>query len=737
MMHEAITEHMDLGGGTTIRPLEADLSDEFDLTLVLWRGSTGLSGEIQYDRDRFDEQTIRRMAGHYQRLLASGATKPDVRLSQLAMLPEQEVRELLVAFNATSVERPQSLCLHQLFEVNAERDPQAIAVCAGSAQLSYGELNCRANQLAHRLRALGAGAETRIGICLERSLETFIAVLGVLKAGAAYVPLDPVHSSQRLEYMLHDSGVSLVVTSSQQLPILSGLDLPLVQLDGDREQLDRLSTANPGPRATPDNLAYVMYTSGSTGEPKGALIPHRNLVNAYLAWEETYRLRREAKCHLQMASFSFDVFAGDFLRALGSGARLVLCPREVLLNPAELYALLRREAVDCAEFVPAVVRALMQYLEQTGQSLEFMRLVIVGSDSWTVGEFEQLLRYCGSQTRLINSYGVAEATIDSSYFEGATGDLPAERLVPLGRPFANTQMYVLDRHMQPLPVGVAGELYLGGEGLARCYLNRPGLTAQKFVPHPFTTVPGARLYRTGDRARWLAEGKLEFLGRADHQIKIRGFRIEPGEIETVLTRHSAVQQALVIAREADSRDKQLAAYVVPREMSESPERLATELRQHLGQRLPDYMVPAWIVVLEQFPLSRNGKIDRRALPAPQELQPVNTFVAPQSDVEQRIATIWSELLGVERVGLGDNFFDLGGHSLLLFQLQNKLREAFDQELALVDLFRLPTVQAQAQQFAGSTRVAERAFEQARQRVEKQKQALARKQQLARTRRTPR
>ncbi len=739
MLHEDITQRMELAGGVQLDPLEPDLSDEFDLTLVLWQGPAGL-GELQYDSEQFDEATMARLANHYQRLLTDAAAAPERRIAELHVLPEHERQQLLVDFNATEPAAIPELCWHQLFEAQAARTPDAVAVrqAGREEQWTYRELNERANQLARHLKTLGAAPEQRIGICLERSLATFAAVLGVLKSGAAYVPLDPAYSAQRLEFMLRDSGASLVITSVEQLPLLNPLDLPLVVLDGEENLIAQHSSENLPASAMPDHLAYVMYTSGSTGTPKGALIPHRNVVNALAGWESAYRLREDTTCHLQMASFSFDVFVGDFVRALCSGARLVICPREVLLSPARLFELLCSERVDCAEFVPAVVRTLLEHVRETGQSLDFLRLAIVGSDSWLVGEFEQLQAACGPRTRVINSYGVAEATIDSSYFERAAAPLSAGRLTPVGRPFANVTMHVLDSQLQPTPLGVPGELYVGGPGLARCYLGRPELTAERFVPHPFGKVPGARLYRTGDRARYLSDGNLEFLGRVDFQIKIRGFRIEPGEIESALTRHAAIRQAVVVATGERLQDKQLAAYVVLHEAipAEAHGQIAAELRQHLSTRLPEYMVPAWFVVLPELPLSKNGKVDRRALPVPQGERPAaSAFVPLESETQRRIAAIWAELLGTSRVGLTDNFFDLGGHSLLLFQLQSKLREAFGRELPLVELFRLSTVQAQAEQFCGTVREAP-AFEQARQRVEKQKLALARKQQLARPKRPP-
>jgi amino acid adenylation domain-containing protein len=442
--------------------------------------------------------------------------------------------------------------------------------------------------------------------------------------------------------------------------------------------------------AKAENLAYVIYTSGSTGKPKGVAIAHQNLVNAYLAWEDVYQLRTSCTSHLQMASFSFDVFSGDLVRALCSGAKLVICPRKWLIEPEKLYELMLQEKVDCAEFVPAVLRNLIQYLERTKQDLRFMRLLIVGSDSWHIKEYQQFQRFCSAQTRLINSYGASEATIDSSYFESTALSLSIDRLVPIGRPFANTQIYILDSHLQPVPIGVAGELHIGGAGLARSYLNQPKLTDQKFIPNPLSNEPGDRLYKTGDLGRYLPDGTIEFLGRLDNQIKIRGFRIEIGEIEAELSQHPAVKQTVIVDREDQPGNKRLVAYFVPnQEQVPSPD----ELRRFLKEKLPDFMLPSAFVHLDVLPLTPNGKVNRQALPAPDPFHMGGevSFVPPRTLTEETLASIWADLLGLERVGIHDDFFDLGGHSLLATQVISRLREALSVELPLRYLFESSTI----------------------------------------------
>ncbi len=422
---------------------------------------------------------------------------------------------------------------------------------------------------------------------------------------------------------------------------------------------------------TSENLAYVVYTSGSTGKPKGVMVAHGSLCNAYRAWEDAYRLRTEATSHLQMASCAFDVFTGDWTRALCSGGKLVLCPRDILLDGPKLYDLMRRERVDCAEFVPAVLRHLVTHLEETGQSLSFMRLLVAGSDVWYAGEYRRIRGMCGPQTRLINSYGLTEATIDSTYFEGTALDLPEDRPVLIGLPFANTRIHILDRDFRSVPVGVAGELHIGGPGVARGYFKRPELTSEKFIADPFADAPGGRLFRTGDLARYLPDGCVELLGRGDDQLKIRGLRIEPGEIETVLAQHPAVRQAVVVARGDAPDHRRLIAYVT----ADGPAPTAEELRAFLKDRLPEYMAPSAFVVLDALPLTPNGKIDRRALPEPERVEPERPYTAPRTPEETTLAGIWADVLHVPRVGVHDNFFELGGDSILGLQMLSRAGQA--------------------------------------------------------------
>ncbi|MEW5926797.1 MAG: amino acid adenylation domain-containing protein, partial [Gemmatimonadota bacterium] len=669
---------------------------KFDLELNVVDGAGPLTGALVYLAALFDAETVARMAAHLEVVLESMAADPGLRLSEVSLLRGAERTQVLEEWNATDRDFPRGSTLHELFAAQAARTPGAPAVAFGDETLTYAELDARANRLANHLRRLGVGPETRVGVCLERGPEMIRAVLGVLKAGGAYVPLDPSYPQDRLAYMVADAGARVLVTHAQLAERLAdaGAGAAVVRLDADRDAIDAESAGAPETGVAEANLAYVVYTSGTTGRPKGVQVEHRAWANAYRAWEEAYRLRPGPTSHLQMASFSFDVFGGDLVRALCSGGKLVPVPMDTLLDPQALYALMRRHGVDTAEFVPAVLRSLSQHLRETGQRLDFMRLLVAGSDAWYVREHEEIRALCAPDTRCVNSYGVAEATIDSTWYESGRGQLSGDAMVPIGRPFANMRVYVLDRRMQPAAPGVPGELFIGGAGLARGYLGQPGLTAEKFVPDPFSRAQGARLYRTGDRARWLADGNLEFLGRADHQVKIRGFRIEPAEVAAQLLEHPAVREALVLVREDRPGEKRLVAYLVPEEGGDGAGPSAAELRDHLRERLADYMVPSAFVAVDAFPLTPNGKVDRGALPVP-EREEAASFVAPRTPAEEVLAGIWAEVLKTERVGVEEGFFELGGHSLLATQVISRARDAFGVEVPLRALFEAPTVAALA------------------------------------------
>ncbi len=654
--------------------LEINFSHSFDrtnypLTLGVTPGKQLLL-EIAYEPgDRFNADSINRMLGHLITLLESIAVNPQQPLSQLSLLTTVERQQVLFDWNDNQAEYPVDKCIHALFEEQVTKTPDAVAVVFGEQSLTYRQLNEGANQLAHYLQTLGVKPESLVGICVERSVAMVIGLLGVLKAGGAYIPLNPTHPVERLAEMLANAQVAVLLTQQSLVESFDKYQADIVCLDSDWQLIAQQAQQNPITEVTTNNLAYVIYTSGSTGKPKGVMVEHSSLVNNYFAWSDAYQLS-SLTTHLQMANFAFDVFTGDLVRALCSGGKLVLCPHDFLLEAELLYSLIQQQQVDCGEFVPVVLRNLVEYLQKTSQLLD-MSLVICGSDSWYGQEYEQFQQVLGNQTRLINSFGVTEATIDSCYFERETSPLSPEQLVPIGKPFANTQLYILDSHLQPVPIGVAGELYIGGRGLARGYLNSLELTREKFIANPFLAIEANRdssiLYKTGDKARYLADGKIEFLGRFDYQVKIRGFRVELAEIEATIARYPITKECVVVSGEDSLGDKQLVAYFVATQQLE-----VKQLREFLKSKLPDYMIPAAWVQLDALLLTPNGKIDRKALPIPDFALTISNYVAPRNPQEEILANIWQEVLNIDQVGINDNFFELGGHSLLATRLISRV-----------------------------------------------------------------
>jgi amino acid adenylation domain-containing protein len=678
---------------------------KFELTLVLQESEHGLLGGLEYNIDLFDSATIDRMIRHFQTLLESIAADPDRRLTALPWLDPADRRQVLETWSAAprvdiesgtegAPPRPPGLeaaGIHHRVEAHAGRTPDALALVFGTETMTYRTLNARANRLARRLSAIGVGPESVVGVCATRSPSMIVGLLGVLKAGGAYMPIDPDSPGERLALLLEDARVRVLLTQEHLQAQLPGCDAFLVMIE---EAEDLEEPEAPAPPLSATNLAYLIYTSGSTGRPKGVMVEHASLIAAATAWEQSYALRPGQR-HLQAAGFGFDVFTGDWVRALTTGGTLVSCPRDALLDPSALAALLREERIDCVELVPAVAEALASEVERTGGTLAPLSLLAVGSDTLQSDLFGRLRRLVGPSGRVVNSYGLTEATIDSTFYEGAPSDRDPTGLAPIGRPFGRTRVYVLDGRLGPLPAGVAGELYIGGGGVARGYRDRPAWTASRFVPDPYSTATGARLYRTGDRGRWRPDGVLELLGRTDHQVKVRGYRIELGEVESALRRHPSVREAVVEPREDSRGNKRLVGYVVPRAGSEL---VAVELRRWLQAMLPEPMVPSAFVRLESPPLSAHGKIDRRQLPdpGPGTLDPVAEYVAPRTPLEERLAAVWAEVLDLERVGVHDDFFDLGGHSLQSVQLVARLTAALNRPVSVKMVFQAPTVAALAE-----------------------------------------
>jgi amino acid adenylation domain-containing protein len=678
--------------GVDATPMDLDSGiAKFDLTLWMIEDGKDLRGHIEYNTDLLDADTIERMTGHFTTLLAGIVADPDQRLSDLPLLPEARRRLVATGNRAPCVSRDPG-CLHRWFESRVERAPDAVAAVCGDERLTYRELNARANQLAHRLQSLGVAPDRLVGLCVERSLRMIVGILGILKAGGAYLPLDPAYPKERLRFMLEDSEADVLVTDEPSKAMLPEHAGRVVCLDSDRGLLAELSVANPRPQATPANLAYVIYTSGSTGKPKGVLVTHRNVARLFTATEAWFHFDARDVWTL-FHSHAFDFSVWEYWGALLYGGRLVVVPFDVSRSPAAFYELLRREGVTVLNQTPSAFRQLAQTEANAvdGDGHWALRLIIFGGESLDVQSLEPwFARHGDNRPQLVNMYGITETTVHVTYRPIATSDTREMQGSPIGVPIPDLRVYVLDGRLRPAPIGIPGELYVGGSGVARGYLKRPELTSERFLPDPFSRDPDARLYRSGDRARYLADGSLEYWGRLDQQVKIRGFRIELGEIEAVLRQHPEVREAVVIARDGGAAGTRLAAYIVPGEPATSAH---TAWREFLKRRLPDYMIPATFTIIEAVPLTGNGKVDHRALPDPAHIRPAfdADFVAPETPVQRELAAIWSDVLGVDRVGLHDNFFDLGGHSLMVTQVVSRVRTAFEVQLPIREIFDKPTV----------------------------------------------
>jgi amino acid adenylation domain-containing protein len=770
--------------GLTMTPLiQYSVMAKFDITLYIHETSHGLLGILEYNTDLFERATIKRMIGHFQTLIESILANPQQPIHQLPLLTTAEYQQLL-AWNDTATDYPQDQCIHQLFETQVEKKTDAIALVFENQQLTYQALNQRANQLAHHLRTLGVKPEVLVGICVERSLEMIVGLLGILKAGGAYVPLDPTYPKNRLTFMLTDAKVQILVTQKPLLAIFTEHHLlPKVCLDTDWQAIAQHSTANLKNLTLPKNMAYVIYTSGSTGKPKGVMVEHRSLCNLTTVHAQILNSPLNNRI-IQLASVNFDSSVWEIVMALLSGSVLYLAPSKALLPGKQLVQLLRHEAITIMTLPPSALAILPI------EDLPALKTIIVAGEACPT----ELAVQWSSNHHFFNGYGPTETTVGATIGEIKAWTDHTQKL-PIGFPFANTQVYVLDTYLQSVPIGIIGELYVGGIGLARGYLNRPELTVEKFIPNPFSDNPKARLYKTGDLARYLPDGNLEFIGRIDNQVKIRGFRIELGEIEAIFNQDSTVQEAVVIVREDEPGQKRLVAYLISKlipdrlpiqsacqvkygdeppielqtediscygvglngipptwqpnqsvhiqlQLSEVTEELwlagrvawcqgkragiqfaslsrtentqvcqtieqlfktqgflkviqrtsVSHLREVLKDKLPSYMVPSSFVFLSTIPLTPNGKVDHQALPPPEEL-PIDksSYLAPHSEIERQIAAIWKKLLHREKIGVHDNFFDLGGNSLLVVQVQQKLVEVLNQEIPIIKLFQYPTI----------------------------------------------
>ncbi|MFC7519065.1 amino acid adenylation domain-containing protein, partial [Herbaspirillum sp. GCM10030257] len=653
------------------------LTSKFDLTLNLGEAGDVIAGGLEYATALFERASVERMLGYLQRALTAMVDNDSLQVARLPLLDEQERQQLLVDWNATDA-YPATTCLHELFEAQAAAQPQAIVLTHEEQQLSYGELNSRANRLARHLRTLGVGPDARVAICMERSLDMVVAILAVMKAGGGYVPLDPAYPPERLTFMLEDSAPVALLTHGALDPALrttlESCPAIVVELDAHSAWADEDASdlAIEATGVTPASLAYVIYTSGSTGTPKGVMVEHRNVARLLNATDGRFGFDRQDVWTL-FHSFAFDFSVWELWGALAYGGRLVVVPQETVRAPDAFFALLCREGVTVLNQTPSAFRQLITSQERSVEQHK-LRQVIFGGEALEVAMLRPWYARQGNRdTQLVNMYGITETTVHVTYRALTAADAETAGPSPIGQRIADLRIYLLDGYGQPVPQGAAGELYVGGAGVARGYLNRDGLTAERFLADPFSDEPRARMYKTGDLGRHLKDGSIQFLGRNDDQVKLRGFRIELGEIEARLLEQEGIREAVVIAREDQPGDKRLVAYYT----EDEPGTVEVDgMRTHLSATLPEYMVPAAYVALDALPLTPNGKLDRQALPAPDgDAYASEVYEAPQGEAETTLAAIWAEVLGVERVGRNDNFFRLGGHSLLAITLIERMRRA--------------------------------------------------------------
>jgi amino acid adenylation domain-containing protein len=665
-------------GSVAIAPFRGaeGMTTKFDLSLNALQNKDGLTVGFTYNVDLFAPETVKRMLSHFCALLESVVANPDQPIANVDLLTEAEHEQQIVAFNATGQGYARDLCLHQLFERQVEKTPEAVAAADGNSSLTYSSLNGRANQLARYLQKQGVQPQTLVGICLDRSLDMLVAVLGVLKAGAAYVPLDPAYPKDRIAFVIEDSQASVLITQSSLFDTFRSTSARWVRMDADWNSISSESDTTLQSLTTPDGPAYVIYTSGSTGKPKGVEIGHESVVNFLTSMQREPGFKAEDTL-LAVTTLSFDIAGLELHLPLSVGGKVVIATREEAGDGARLMQRLKDSQATVMQATPASWRLLLDAGWQGDSKLK----ILCGGEALPRELAEKLLPGCGE---LWNMYGPTETTIWSSVYRVQDCNWAS---APIGRPIANTQMYVLNKNAHLVPLGVPGELHIAGDGLAHGYWKRPELTSQKFIPDPFSKTPGARMYKTGDLVRYLPDGNLQYLSRIDNQVKLRGFRIELGEIESVLAEHEAVAQAVVAVRESTPGNQQLVAYIVA---SQSRSDLSSQLREFLGRRLPSFMVPSTFVVLDAFPLTPNGKVDRRALPAP-DFTDIGPVLEAGNEVEHLLVGIWKHLLSIETVGVTNNFFELGGHSLLATQMVSRIRRAFQVELPLRLLFEHPTI----------------------------------------------
>jgi amino acid adenylation domain-containing protein len=693
-MADVFISHQDIEAATS----------KFDMTFAVMEKEDGiLSGWLEHNTTLFDESMIEQMISHYRNILQSVIADPLLPISRIQMLSPAERNQALAASAHPVPFHRQGISLHQLFEAQARATPLATALVFQDSSISYQELNSRANKLAHLLRSRGIRPDSLVAVALDRSPDLVVAILATLKAGGAYLPLDPTYPQDRVAFVLDDARVTVLLTQRHLLDSLPHSDAETICLDSDWDSIDRFDADDPVNITADNNLAYVIYTSGSTGKPKGVLVTHANVVRLLDATHHWFDFDQRDVWTL-FHSFAFDFSVWELWGALCYGGRLVIVPYLVSRSPQAFYDLLVDQQVTVLNQTPSAFRQLMQVDESSPLSRELsLRAVIFGGEALDLQSLRPWFdRHGDERPRLVNMYGITETTVHVTYRPLTTADSAEGNGSLIGEPIPDLRVYVLDRQMEPVALSVAGEMYVGGEGVARGYLYRPELTAERFIPDPYGQQAGARLYRTGDVARRVRGGELEYLGRIDEQVKIRGFRIELGEVEAALYEQEGVKEAVVLAREAGGGDKQLVAYVV---VDEGAGASVNEMREGLKRKLPEYMVPGAFVMMERLPLTENGKVDRRALPAPDRNRDglEQEYIAPRTEDEESLAGIFSEILRVDKVGVHDNFFELGGHSLLATQVLTRILERFKVEVPLRRLFETPSVAGLAEAISETVR----------------------------------
>jgi amino acid adenylation domain-containing protein len=669
----------------TLVPMEIDNGTaKFDLALYMRETGRELTGSLAYNTDLFESTSIDRMIARFQTLLKSIAADADQRISKLALITSTQRRQLLTEYNQTDEAYPRDRLIHQLFEAQAETIPDALALVYEKQNLTYGKLNKKANQLAHCLKSMGVGPETPVGICMEPSIDTIIGILGIIKAGGAYAPIDPSFPKERADFILNDTQAPVLLTQQTLLEKFLGCKAQVINVDAGWQTIMGYSDENPCSYAEPGNLIYIIFTSGSTGAPKGVAIEHRQLLNYIYAIRQRLQFPFPAS-YAMVSSIAADLGNTCVFPSLCFGGSLYIISPDRASDPNALAEYFQEHDIDCLKIVPSHLSALLTSA-RSEQVVPRKRLILGGESSgWSLIE---RLRSLAPHCSIFNHYGPTESTVGVLTCEVEDRLSDESATVPCGRPIGNIKIYLLDQYFEPAPVGMPGEVHIGGLGLARGYFNRPELAAEKFIPNPFSREPGSRLYRTGDLARYGPSGNIEFLGRVDDQVKIHGFRIELGDVKAVLDQHPSIRESLVTTYEA-SGAKAVAAYIV----FDGGNVTVAGLRDYMKKRLPEYMIPSAFVTLDSLPRLPNGKINRKALPAPDKtaLEARAVYEPPASLVEKEIAGIWTRLLGVERIGARDSFFDLGGHSLLATQMVARIYDAFQVSIPLRSIFEKPTI----------------------------------------------